>query len=69
MAMMSRRAFYILLEAAVVLGVVLGAAARVLFNHAMKQKPQQVVPGIQTISRVRPMGGTAQPAPLAATPR
>ena len=42
MDIMSKRAFYILLEAAVVLGVVLGTAARVLVNPAIKQNPRQV---------------------------
>lgn len=50
MDIMSKRAFYVLLEAAVVLGVVLGTAARVLVNRAMKQNPQQVVQGIRRTS-------------------
>jgi hypothetical protein len=66
MDIMSKRAFYILLEAAVVLGVVLGTAARILFNHAMKQKPRQVVPGIRTINRIPPTG--RPPLKLSADP-
>ena len=66
MDIMSKRAFYILLEAAVVLGVVLGTAARVLFNRAMKQNPRQVVPRIRTISRIPPM--SRPPLKLSADP-
>ena len=56
MDIMSKRAFYVLLEAAVVLGVVLGTAARVLVNRAMKQNPQQVVQAIRAIRRTPPTG-------------